>query len=85
MPKDKLMTEMVSGAANRSAGRAPIGLVRWIAARIARSMATRRRRLILNEMSDDLLKDIGVSRSDIEYVAAAFGDGREDQTRRRRG
>lgn len=50
-----------------------------------RSVGIARQRSALNMLSDHMLKDIGLSRSDIESLTATLADGRTDATRRRRG
>jgi len=52
---------------------------------IWRSVGIARQRSALNMLSDHMLKDIGLSRSDIESITATLADGRADATRRRRG
>jgi hypothetical protein len=52
---------------------------------IWRSVGIARQRSALNMLSDHMLKDIGLSRSDIESITATFADGRTDAFRRRRG
>jgi uncharacterized protein YjiS (DUF1127 family) len=56
-------------------------LLRRVVARLMRAHAIRVRRRLLRELPDYLLKDIGLSRSDIDYVAQAIVDGRDDPTR----
>jgi uncharacterized protein YjiS (DUF1127 family) len=43
-----------------------------------------RQRRELNQLSDHLLKDIGLSRADIDSIAKHLADGRSDATRRPR-
>jgi uncharacterized protein YjiS (DUF1127 family) len=50
-----------------------------------RSVEISRRRRVLHQMPDYLLKDIGISRSEIDYVAVVLADERADPTRRPRG
>jgi len=57
------------------------GLLRRVVARVMRAHAIQVRRRLLRELPDHLLKDIGLSRSDIDYVAQAIVDGRDDPTR----
>jgi hypothetical protein len=52
---------------------------------IWRSVGIARQRSALNMLSDHMLKDIGLSRSDIESITATLADGRTDAFRRRRG
>jgi uncharacterized protein YjiS (DUF1127 family) len=46
---------------------------------------TARQRRALESLSDHMLKDIGLSRSDIHGIAANLARGRSDVTRRPRG
>jgi uncharacterized protein YjiS (DUF1127 family) len=59
-------------------------VVRRLAAEVRRSIEINSRRRLLHQMPDYLLKDIGISRSDIDYVAAVLVD-EDDVTRRPRG
>jgi uncharacterized protein YjiS (DUF1127 family) len=52
---------------------------------IWRSAATARQRRALHSLSDHMLKDIGLSRSDIDGISAGLIDRRADSTRRFRG
>ncbi len=52
---------------------------------IRRSAATARQRRALQSLSDHMLKDIGLSRSDIDGISASLVDRRADATRRSRG
>lgn len=54
-------------------------------ARLQRAIDIHRRRRLLRSLPDYLLKDVGLSRSDIDYIAEALADGRQDPTRRPRG
>jgi uncharacterized protein YjiS (DUF1127 family) len=60
------------------------GIVRRLAAEIRRAVDINSRRRMLHQMPDYLLKDIGISRSDIDYVAAVLVDEDDDTRRRRR-
>ncbi len=79
------MTEIVSDGARPDTSRTIVRFPARAATWLARWLARRRMRRILHEMPDHLLKDVGVSRSDIEYLAAAVVDGLQDPTRRHRG
>jgi uncharacterized protein YjiS (DUF1127 family) len=79
------MTEIASVSAAPGIWRAFFGAIRRPGARMARTFAIWRQQRMLHGLSDGLLKDIGVSRSDINYFAVALVEGREDPTRRRRG
>jgi uncharacterized protein YjiS (DUF1127 family) len=57
-------------------------LVRRMYRRIVRSAEISRRKRMLGEMPDYLLKDIGINRSEIDAIVEAVVDGREDSTRR---
>lgn len=59
-------------------------LARRMYRRVVRSMEISRRKRMLNAMPDYLLKDIGISRSDIDSLVEAMVDGRQDPTRLRR-
>jgi uncharacterized protein YjiS (DUF1127 family) len=48
-----------------------------------RSVGAARQRSALNMLSDHMLKDIGLSRSDVESIAATLADRRTDAIRRR--
>ena len=52
---------------------------------IWRSAAAARNRRALQSLSDHMLKDIGLSRSDIDSISAHSTGGRSDVSRRRRG
>ncbi len=52
---------------------------------IRRSAAAARQRRTLQSLSDHMLKDIGLSRSDIDGISAGLIDRRADATRRSRG
>lgn len=54
-------------------------------ARFRRSLAIARQRSALHMLSDHVLKDIGLSRSDVDSISASLGAGRPDATRRARG
>jgi uncharacterized protein YjiS (DUF1127 family) len=58
-------------------------LLRRLIARIARARAMQVRRRLLNELPDHLLKDIGINRCNIDYVAQLIVDERADPTRER--
>jgi uncharacterized protein YjiS (DUF1127 family) len=75
-PKEGRMSVVLHGIA---------AVLSAFAYRLWRAQEVSRRRRLLNQMPDYLLKDIGVSRSEIDYVAAALVDGRQDPTRRPRG
>ena len=79
------MTDIVCVNAAPGAWRAFFGAIRSAGGRTIRSFAIRRQQRLLHGLSDSLLKDIGVSRSDINYFAIALVDGSEDSTRRPRG
>jgi hypothetical protein len=61
------------------------GILGWIGKSISRSVLIRRQRRQLHELSDHMLKDIGLSRADIDGISTNFVDGHADATRRRRG
>jgi uncharacterized protein YjiS (DUF1127 family) len=50
---------------------------KWTA-RVGRAMEIHRRRQILHGLPDAVLKDMGVARSEIDYLTAALVDGRRD-------
>ena len=79
------MTEIVNVNAAPGAWRAFISAIRRAPGRMARSFAIQRQQRMLHGLPDDLLKDIGVTRSDIDSFAVALVDRREDPTRRSRG
>jgi len=56
---------------------------RWVAS-AARSMEIKRGRRMLHGLPDHLLKDIGIGRSEIDYLTEALVDGRQDPTLRLR-
>lgn len=67
--------DVVASVPLRPSARQPGPVARLVRA-IARSIAIHRRRRMLQQMPDFLLKDIGISRSDIDYVVRASVDGR---------
>lgn len=64
---------------------AGIGFLRTLGAKIARKHEIRRQQQMLYAMPDELLRDVGVSRSEIDGLAERIVDGRTDPTRRPRG
>jgi len=56
-------------------------LLRRMCARIVRAHTIRMQRRILNQIPDHMLRDIGLYRSEIDYVARALADGHDDPTR----
>jgi uncharacterized protein YjiS (DUF1127 family) len=82
------MTTLALGQAPSNTWRAASNAVRACAKLLLdpllRSIEIQRRRRLLQQMPDYLLKDIGISRADIDYLAEALVDGREDPTRRPR-
>jgi uncharacterized protein YjiS (DUF1127 family) len=67
--------DVTSGRATR------LGLLRRLVARIVRAHAIRMQRRLLDTLPDHMLRDIGLCRSDIDYVARAIADGHDDPTR----
>lgn len=67
---------LLAGAASR---------VRQFAALLRRSLCemilVRATRRALDELSEDILRDIGLTRSDIDFVARAFASGQRDPSR----
>jgi uncharacterized protein YjiS (DUF1127 family) len=59
----------------------PPGAIRRLVAAVHRAFDKSRRRRALQAMPDYLLKDIGISRCDIDAVVDAIVDGRDDPTR----
>ena len=59
------------------------GLLRRLVTHIVRTRMISVQRRLLNELPDGMLKDIGLARSDIDYVAQALADGYDDPTRSR--
>jgi uncharacterized protein YjiS (DUF1127 family) len=59
-------------------------LLRRLVAHIVRARTISAQRRILNEIPDHMLRDIGLYRSDIDYVARALADGHDDPTRQLR-
>ena len=59
------------------------GLLRRLIAHIVRARSIHMQRRLLSELPDHMLRDIGLCRSDIDYVARALADGDDDPTRRR--
>ena len=75
---------ITGGAPNAGFGVAPDLVGRcwnWI----RRPVMIYRQRHELNQLSDHILKDIGLSRGDIDGIAIHLIDGRAYGTRRRRG
>jgi uncharacterized protein YjiS (DUF1127 family) len=68
----------VSGRATRP------NLLRRLVAYIVRAYRIRTQRRILNQIPDHMLRDIGLYRSEIDYVARAIADGHDDPTRQLR-
>jgi uncharacterized protein YjiS (DUF1127 family) len=69
--------------ADAFAGATRPGLLRRVLAHIVRARTIHVQRRLLNELPDHLLKDIGLNRSDIDYVAQAVVEERNDPTRQR--
>jgi uncharacterized protein YjiS (DUF1127 family) len=67
--------EVTSGRATRP------GLLRRLFAHIVRARTISMQRRLLNQLPDHMLRDIGLCRSDIDYVARALADGHDDPTR----
>jgi uncharacterized protein YjiS (DUF1127 family) len=61
------------------------GPIRRLFNAIQRSIAIAHNRRLLQGMPDDLLKDIGINRSDIDSIVVSMVDGIPDPTRRSRG
>jgi uncharacterized protein YjiS (DUF1127 family) len=57
-------TQSSYGSIFRKLGR----MVRWVVSSVHRQVTIRRDERVLHEFSDDLLKDLGISRSDIYHV-----------------
>jgi uncharacterized protein YjiS (DUF1127 family) len=62
-----------------------VGVIRRLFKSFQRSFAIAQNRRLLQGMADYLLKDIGISRSDIDSVVVSLVDGTPDLTRRSRG
>ena len=67
--------DVMSGRATRPT------LLRRVLAHIVRAHAISMQRRILNGLPDHMLRDIGLCRSDIDYVARALAEGHDDPTR----
>jgi uncharacterized protein YjiS (DUF1127 family) len=76
---------MSATARNMSLARpvAGSGLLRRLLARLMRTRAIQAQRRMLNHLPDHLLKDIGIDRCNVDYVAQAIVDNRRDPTRLR--
>ena len=73
----------LAARADATSGRASRpGLFRRLIAHIVRARTIHVQRRLLSELPDRMLRDIGLYRSDIDYVARALADGYEDPTRR---
>jgi uncharacterized protein YjiS (DUF1127 family) len=59
------------------------GLLRRMIARIMRARAIQAQRRMLRHLPDHLLKDIGINRCNIDYIAQAVVDEHDDPTRLR--
>src|SRR5262245_12031407 len=59
------------------------GRLRRFVRRIVRARMITVQRRLLAQLSDQMLKDIGLTRSDIDYVAQALADGYDEPTRLR--
>jgi len=70
--------DVMSGGATRPS------LLRRMFARIVRARTIRMQRRILSQIPDHMLRDIGLYRSEIDYVARAIVDGHDDPTRQLR-
>jgi uncharacterized protein YjiS (DUF1127 family) len=77
-----MMTDTHVGRPSRNAARLAFEMLQHQIERIRREMRLRRDRRHLREMPDHLLKDIGISRYEIDSVTEY---GVSDPTRRRRG
>lgn len=77
-----MMTETHVGRPSRNVARQAFEMLQHQVERIRREMRLRRDRRHLREMPDHMLKDIGISRHEIDAVTA-YGLG--DPTRRPRG
>jgi uncharacterized protein YjiS (DUF1127 family) len=69
--------DVASGPATRPS------LLRRLFAHIVRARTIHVQRRLLSELPDHMLRDIGLRRSDIDYVAQALADEHDDPTRRR--
>jgi mono/diheme cytochrome c family protein len=62
-----------------------VSLIKRLATLLGRSLCeviiARATRRALDELPDDVLRDIGLTRSDIDFVARAFASGQQDPTR----
>jgi mono/diheme cytochrome c family protein len=58
-------------------------LTAFVVSRVRRAIAAHRTRLALDALSDDLLRDVGITRSDVAYVADLLAAGEKDPTRDR--
>ena len=67
--------DAMSGRATRPS------LLRRLVAHIVRARTISVQRRLLNELPDHMLRDIGLYRSEIDYVARALADGDDDPTR----
>lgn len=75
---------MTATAPHTGFGGAP-GILNRLWQWMRRPVLIDRQRRQLNCLSDHILKDIGLSRADIDGIAMHLVDGRADGTRRRRG
>jgi uncharacterized protein YjiS (DUF1127 family) len=86
-PSREIFEEIAMSAAtqNMSLGRpvAGSGLLRRLLARLMRARRFQVQRRLLRDLPDHLLKDIGLTRCNLDYVAQAIVDKRADPTRRR--
>ncbi len=64
-----IATEWVAPAPETRAAKAE-GVFRMVANRIKRQIAVRRNRRILRDLPDFMLEDIGISRSQIDWIVA---------------
>lgn len=80
------MTRASTSAANAvampAAAATQPGRLRRLYARIARAIEVHHRRRLLQALPNYVLKDIGLSRADIDSIVEAAVDGRQDPTRR---
>jgi uncharacterized protein YjiS (DUF1127 family) len=78
-----MSTVSLAARANASGTAARPSLFHRLLAHIVRARTIHARRRLLNQLPDHLLKDIGISRCNIDYVASALADGRDDPTLQR--
>jgi uncharacterized protein YjiS (DUF1127 family) len=80
--REPMSAMTLAARADAMSGRAPRpSLLRRLVAHIVRARTISVQRRLLNELPDHMLRDIGLYRSEIDYVARALADGHDDPTR----